>query len=488
MAAHYADNVLHGPDHPDTHASQTRWRHQESSAFLRHASVTPREADQRTDSKDLANFLNSARIDPPETDGKPGSPGKHQPLMVAGNIPHENGVQTSSAQHEGPPNEAIVQGHTTALEVKCGPLLNYRRMEDNTWFGSVLVVTRFGGSGESPVTPQLTVKIVGTRSSSGAAGKYEIPAASSGGNVGANGQDAVVNGVDYGSFNTPTATENPNGQSFPQSNANGAPWKAAVNGTILYSDPSNTFWRFDLKVPMQQSEIECVYTISGLNFTKGRKTDKQSFFIPAITESMRIMFHSCNGFSVGTDEEAWSGPCLWNDVNRVHKVTPFHVMLGGGDQIYNDGIRVNGPLRPWTDIGNPKKRREFPFPESLRRDCDEYYVNNYLKWYGQEPFASANGQIAQLNLWDDHDIIDGFGSYVDEFMRCPVFRGIGGVANKYYLLFQHHLAPPPSTYTTGKITSVNDSKYAANHRQMLPKPLVSKESVLILDNSKTRLF
>lgn len=35
-------------------------------------------------------------------------------------------------------------------------------------------------------------------------------------------------------------------------------------------------------------------------------------------------------------------------------------------------------------------------------------------------------------------------------MRCPVFRGIGGLANKYYLLFQHHLAPPPSTYTTGK--------------------------------------
>lgn len=47
-------------------------------------------------------------------------------------------------------------------------------------------------------------------------------------------------------------------------------------------------------------------------------------------------------------------------------------------------------------------------------------------------------------------IIDGFGSYVDEFMRCPVFRGIGGTANKFYLLFQHHLAPPLSTYTTGR--------------------------------------
>ena len=77
---------------------------------------------------------------------------------------------------------------------------------------------------------------------------------------------------------------------------------------------------------MQQVEIRCDYTIPGLTFTQEIKTDKNSFFIPAIPDSMRIMFHSCNGFSVGTDEEAWSGPALWNDVQRVHRVSPFHVM------------------------------------------------------------------------------------------------------------------------------------------------------------------
>lgn len=35
------------------------------------------------------------------------------------------------------------------------------------------------------------------------------------------------------------------------------------------------------------------------------------------------------------------------------------------------------------------------------------------------------------------DIIDGFGSYPDHFMRSPVFCGVGAVAFKYYLLFQH---------------------------------------------------
>ena len=41
-----------------------------------------------------------------------------------------------------------------------------------------------------------------------------------------------------------------------------------------------------------------------------------------------------------------------------------------------------------------------------------------------------------------------FGSYTDHFMQCNVFRGIGGVSFKYYCLFQHHTAPPLSTFTT----------------------------------------
>ena len=123
-------------------------------------------------------------------------------------------------------------------------------------------------------------------------------------------------------------------------------------------------------------------------------------------------------------------------------------MIGGGDQIYNDGVRVNGPLKAWTDIGNPHKRRNYPFDNKMREDCDKYYYENYVRWYSTEPFASANAAIPQVNIWDDHDIIDGFGSYTDKFMKCAVFRGIGGVSFKYYCLFQHHTAPPISTFTT----------------------------------------
>jgi hypothetical protein len=287
------------------------------------------------------------------------------------------------------------------LEVLCGPLLNYKRMNNDSpeapiWHGSVLIVTTPGQT-----HPELTLKCLGLAG------------------TGQGNGSAPVTGT--GTF----------------------------GGTKLYEDTNKAFWRFLIDVPFQKFEAKWEYNIKNIVFATGdRERGSYTFAVPSIAQSMRILFHSCNGFSVGTDVDAWSGPALWNDVLRMHDQKPFHVMIGGGDQIYNDGVRVDGPLRQWTDIGNPHKRRGFPFGQDLREKCDEYYFKNYLGWYGTKPFSDANAQIPQLNIWDDHDIIDGFGSYTDRFMRCAVFRGIGGVAHKYYMLFQHHIPPPKSTFTT----------------------------------------
>ncbi|ESZ96425.1 hypothetical protein SBOR_3157 [Sclerotinia borealis F-4128] len=471
MAAHYRDDLLHGTDHPDTHASSNRWRHEESTAFAKHANTAPREADGRHESGNLASFLKASRVE-----GK-GSPGSHTPIMLAGNAQHGEVEATRREQDELEQRGAVdgVRRGAAGATVRCGPLLNYRRIENETWYGSVLVVVDTQSCREDSV-PELCLRVLGSREATqngmGRGVDIENGNSNSHAEVEAHG---VINGVDYSENPDPAQAPNDNTPFHGgQPNASSNSEETKIRGVKLYADTANTFWRFLLQVPMQQEEIQCVYTIPGLTFAEGGKTDRQNFFIPAITESMRIMFHSCNGFSVGTDEAAYSGACLWRDVARQHEETPFHVMLGGGDQIYNDGIRVNGPLRPWTDIGIPKKRREYLFPEKLRKDCDEYYVKNYLRWYSTEPFAAMNGKIPQVNLWDDHDIIDGFGSYVDEFMRCPVFRGIGGVAHKYYLLFQHHIAPPPSTFTTDAPQTMSTDGVGIDPRQM--------ENTYVLEN------
>ena len=62
-------------------------------------------------------------------------------------------------------------------------------------------------------------------------------------------------------------------------------------------------------------------------------------------------------------------------------------------------------------------------------------------WFSQGLFGMANSQIPMVNMWDDHDIIDGFGSYPHHFMSTSVFCGLGAVAFKYYMLFQHQSVP-----------------------------------------------
>jgi PhoD-like phosphatase len=263
------------------------------------------------------------------------------------------------------------------LNVLCGPLLNFRRMSNElsdapTWHGSALIVV-------PPSTNVPSVRLSCVGAVDGSAQQHTVP-----------GERTVV-------------------------------------GEKLFEDQHKAFWRFNIEVPVLP--FECSWRYALLNT---RNVQPKVFVVPSKTQSMRIMFHSCNGFSIGVTEDAWSGPALWNDVLRFHKQRPFHVMLGGGDQIYNDNVRVApAPLAEWTSIKNPKRRRDYKFTEELRLKCDDHYYNNYIRWYGQEPFKDANCVIPQVNIWDDHDIIDGFGSYTDHFMRCHVFRGIGGVAHKY---------------------------------------------------------
>ena len=306
---------------------------------------------------------------------------------------------------DGAVNEAQSGDNPDELQVLCGPLLNYKHTSKGTsskpvWHGSVLIVARYA-------TPQPKLYLRGLG---------RLTSASQANGVSGSGKS----------------------RSFP--------------GERLYADRDKTFWRFRFDVPFQDYESAWEYTIPQIRFIGGdveKKTATKTFYIPSKKQSMRIMFHSCNGFSVGTDIPAFGGgPVVWDDVLRSHFIRPIHVSIGGGDQIYNDGVRVDGPLKEWTDIGNPQKRRKFPFDKNMRKACDDYYFRNYVRWYNTEPFATATSQIPQTCLWDDHDIIDGFGSYTDHFMRCAVFRGIGGVAHKYYMLFQHHTPPPKTTFTT----------------------------------------
>ncbi|KAG9120002.1 hypothetical protein FRC07_004685, partial [Ceratobasidium sp. 392] len=221
----------------------------------------------------------------------------------------------------------------------------------------------------------------------------------------------------------------------------------------LFTERDRVYWRFNMDLALGDDEREVKYSVKLPRHDTGDKIER-SFWVPKIGQTFRIMFHSCNGFVPGADKEV-NGLALWNDVLRLHEKSPLHVMIGGGDQIYSDGItEPHAPLYPWAQELSPRKRSKIPFPLELRNKVDDWYFQHHCDWFNASPFREANSQIPQLNLWDDHDIIDGFGTYKDAWQRAPVFMGVGEIAWKYMSLFQQHL--PPSSVTPGLTYDAKD--------------------------------
>lgn len=143
------------------------------------------------------------------------------------------------------------------LEILCGPLLNYQRMNEANgqveWHGSVLIVTK-----PSSKLPQLELQSLGAW----------------------DGNSGAVDGSR----------------------------KQLVDGLKLYADPDKTFWRFTIALPLADVQTKWQYSIPAAHFLSSVSKEKERVFVvPSKNESMRLMFHSCNGFSVGTDEDFWSG-------------------------------------------------------------------------------------------------------------------------------------------------------------------------------------
>nr|XP_006820809.1 PREDICTED: uncharacterized protein YGR266W-like [Saccoglossus kowalevskii] len=79
-----------------------------------------------------------------------------------------------------------------------------------------------------------------------------------------------------------------------------------------------------------------------------------------------------------------------------------------------------------------EERASAPLTEEMKNEIDEYFFNLYCtRWREPEP-AWMYARVPSIMMWDDHEIIDGYGSRT----MCPVFDGIYDAGRKYMLLFQ----------------------------------------------------
>jgi hypothetical protein len=255
---------------------------------------------------------------------------------------------------------------TPRLSVKCGPLLRYTglRRDDvpansssggrETWRGSVMIVTNDRASVYSP-PPCLDLF-------------YVDP-------------DAGQDGKEDDGY---SRTDELLGKA------------KQVESLKLHSQLGVTFWRFNLEVELADSESKIAYQINSGPVTY--------FWVPAKGQTMNIMFHSCNGFSLSVNPDDFCGPDpMWQDVLNKHKERPFHVMIGGGDQSKllqfenftgnhshkHQSITMLSRSRPHTfATGSPSKRRSISQPMNSPMKC---------RWSWKSSISSATVCIPSRN-------------------------------------------------------------------------------------------
>lgn len=165
-----------------------------------------------------------------------------------------------------------------------------------------------------------------------------------------------------------------------------------------------------------------------------------SFTVPARDNAPTCAYTSCNGYSDYKKMKDIPQDPVWNKMHANHAQRPYHLLLMGGDQVYSDAMWTTTALRDWAAAPNEKKLAKKPVSKTLQTEIDDFFFANYLKVWSYQHIARMMASVPTVMMWDDHDIIDGWGSYPPAFQQSPVFEMIYQVARDYFLLFQQHSA------------------------------------------------
>ncbi|KAL0045166.1 hypothetical protein WJX82_010887 [Trebouxia sp. C0006] len=215
------------------------------------------------------------------------------------------------------------------------------------------------------------------------------------------------------------------------------------DGILLDTYGQHNFWRFSLGTSLGQQPQILQYSLHYGPGASMPPSQSYTVHLPSRDQPWHWAFHSCSGFSLSVHQADWGGVApLWRDLLEQHQASPLHLVVGGGDQLYNDALFKLPTTKTWLAIKDAKERDLAPFNQNMAQEVYEYYFRNYAVHFSSEAMSLAFATIPQTMTWDDHDIFDGWGSYPDGLQNCPVFQGCYQAAKRFYLLFQQHTTEP----------------------------------------------
>lgn len=148
-----------------------------------------------------------------------------------------------------------------------------------------------------------------------------------------------------------------------------------------------------------------------------------NFNIPKFDKQAEIAFISCSGMhsKYPTDIE----PKYFLGWKQLLDHKPDYMILSG-DQVYADTI--------FKKVKNTQYFVDTGICLFTDDEIDDFYLHLYIDSWSNKYMAQALAEIPNVMTWDDHDIIDGYGSYPKPyFNRLGVFYKY---SSKYFELFQ----------------------------------------------------
>jgi hypothetical protein len=168
------------------------------------------------------------------------------------------------------------------------------------------------------------------------------------------------------------------------------------------SSPSRCVWKFEFDLgPAPSGTIHYQVLLAGLALQGAWKDAPSQFqFEHARTSAeMRILFGSC----MDTEDPKGKGKRRpekgygkFVEDLRERAGDPLHLLILGGDQVYTDGFL---PARWWLR------------PAAVESAILGCYLDG---WTNRPGLARMLAETPSVMMWDDHDILDGYGSHLDE--------------------------------------------------------------------------
>jgi hypothetical protein len=148
-----------------------------------------------------------------------------------------------------------------------------------------------------------------------------------------------------------------------------------------------------------------------------------------------------------------------------------HYLFLTGDQVYTDNI-----FQAIPDLALKLKEVDDALLERIEVFFLELYIHSWQNYH----LALALATIPNVMSWDDHDILDGYGSFNGSIQS--VLKPIYKIARKYYLLFQLRSKANVSLKSSPGLQDLNQILMLRNYILIMPDTRTCRTQNRVLED------